>query len=144
MPASAENFVPIGLMELRFVVDAGASAGSMTAFELLIPPQARVPGAHYHVEVDELFFVNEGAVTYTVDGERFEMQPGSRRFVPRGSVHHFVNESATVPARAFVVLTPGKIGPEFFRAAAEIVNAGGPPDMARMRDVMLAHGLVPA
>jgi quercetin dioxygenase-like cupin family protein len=144
MLQTTPELVRPGQLELRFFVDPAQSAGSMTAFELVIPPQARVPVAHHHLEVDELFLVTEGTVTYTVDGERFEMHAGERRFVPRGAVHHFANEHDTLAAQAIVVLTPGKIGPAFFREAADVVNAGGPPDPARMREVMLRHGLVPA
>jgi hypothetical protein len=42
------------------------------------------------------------------------------------------------------VLTPGVIGPEYFRAIAAVVNAAGPPDLAKVKAVMLEFGLVPA
>lgn len=144
MLQSTEELIRIGQMELRFVVDGSASADSMTAFELLIPPQARVPAAHYHREVDELFCVTEGTIVYTVDGERIEMHAGDRRFVPRGAVHHFANEHPSATARAFVVLTPASIGPAYFREVAALLDAGGPPDPARMSEIMLRHGLVAA
>jgi hypothetical protein len=44
------------------------------------------------------------------------------------------------------LVTPAAIGPQFFRDAAEVIRAaaGGPPDRARMVEVMLRHGLIPA
>jgi hypothetical protein len=42
------------------------------------------------------------------------------------------------------VLTPGSIGTAYFEEMADVVNAGGPPDLAKVKDVMLRHGLVPA
>ncbi|MFO1310371.1 MAG: hypothetical protein U1F64_18270 [Burkholderiales bacterium] len=36
------------------------------------------------------------------------------------------------------------IGAAYFREAAAIVNAGGPPDRAKLVAMMQRHGLVPA
>jgi hypothetical protein len=44
------------------------------------------------------------------------------------------------------VLTPAAIGPQYFREAAAVIAAaaGGPPDRARMAEIMRRHGLTPA
>jgi hypothetical protein len=60
-------------------------------------------------------------------------------------VHHFDNlgdETATTLA----VVTPGVLGPEYFREIAAVIAAaqGGPPDMAAVAAVMRRHGLTPA
>ena len=36
------------------------------------------------------------------------------------------------------------IGPDYFQEMAAIVNAGGPPDLETIKEVMSRHGLVPA
>jgi hypothetical protein len=41
------------------------------------------------------------------------------------------------------VLTPGLIGPGYFRDLAALVVPDAPPDPARIREVMLRYGLVP-
>jgi hypothetical protein len=41
------------------------------------------------------------------------------------------------------VLTPGVLGPEYFREIAALV-ANGTPDPAAVKETMLRHGLVPA
>jgi len=41
------------------------------------------------------------------------------------------------------VITPGLLGPAFFQEVGAIVNAGGPPDVARIMQVMQRHGLRP-
>ena len=46
-------------------------------------------------------------------------------------------------ATCLSVLTPGVLGPEYFRELANLV-ALGPPDEAAVRAIMLRHGLVPA
>jgi len=44
----------------------------------------------------------------------------------------------------FSVVAPALIGPEYLREMAAIVNAGGPPDLEKIKAVMTKHGLVPA
>ena len=63
-------------------------------------------------------------------------------FIPRGVVHGFNNLRAD-NARALAVITPALLGPNFFKECAEIVNAGGPPDIEKLKTVMNKHGLVP-
>jgi hypothetical protein len=42
------------------------------------------------------------------------------------------------------VLTPGVLGPEFFREMAAVVGGPTPPDPAKMGEIMRRHGLIPA
>jgi hypothetical protein len=43
------------------------------------------------------------------------------------------------------VITPAAIGPEYFRETFAVLKAasGGPPDKARMLEIMRRHGLTP-
>ena len=141
MEPRREELIRIGQLELRFYIDDKDTAGGMTVFEFTVPPQARVPSPHFHKEVDEFVYGLEGVLTFTVDGEKMEIGPGDRCFVPRGSTHHFANHGTT-GVRALSMLSPASIGPEFFRAMSGLVGAGGPPDAEKMKSVMLRHGLV--
>jgi hypothetical protein len=60
-------------------------------------------------------------------------------------VHHFDN-GHDVDARALAIVTPGVLGPDFFREVAAVLDAadGGPPDLAAIAEVMRRHGLTPA
>ncbi len=64
-------------------------------------------------------------------------------FIPRGAVHGF-NNLKPANAKALAVVTPALIGPDYFREVAAIVNAGGPPDLEKVKAVMTRHGPVPA
>jgi quercetin dioxygenase-like cupin family protein len=141
--ATETETIRLGQLELRFHANGGAGSENITAFEMTVPANAIVPGAHSHVAADELVLVLDGALTYTADGRRYVLRAGESAFCPHGAVHHFINEG-TEPARAFVVLTPGTICIDYFRETAALVNAGGPPDRTMMREVMLHYGLVPA
>jgi hypothetical protein len=81
-------------------------------------------------------------MTFTIEGKRFDIAPGGCCFIPRGAVHGFDNVKES-DAKALAVVTPARIGPEFFIEVAGILNAGGPPDFGELKAVMLKHGLVP-
>ncbi len=82
----------------------------------------------------------QGVLRYGVDGAIRDLGPGEWMFTPRGSVHQFSNPHAEV-ARALIVQTP-EIGAQYFRDVAAVVNAGGPPDRAKLVEVMAEYGLV--
>ena len=79
--------------------------------------------------------------TLTVDGKIERLGPGDRCFIPRGAVHHFINEG-TQRTRTLAVVTPALLGPAYFSDIAALLAGGGPPDPARVAEVMRRHGLV--
>ncbi len=129
-------------MELKFLVDETQGSGDVVMFEFSVPPNARVPAAHFHREVDEVVYGLDGVLTSTVDGKRHELRRGDSLFVPRGAVHIHENLHAET-ARVLTVLTPGSVGRRYFEEIAEAVS-GGKPDPVRIKDIMQRHGLVPA
>jgi quercetin dioxygenase-like cupin family protein len=143
MEAQNGRIVRIGGMELRFLVDETQGTGDVVMFEIVVASGARVPAAHFHREVDEVVHMLEGTLTSTVDRQKHELRKGDSLFVPRGSVHVHENLHADT-VRVLTVLTPGSIGRRYFEEVAAVVNGGGPPDMARIKQIMLNHGLVPA
>ena len=136
-----KEVIRIGQIEIRFLLDGDDTGGRQSMFEFLVPPGARVPAPHYHEQVDEVAYGLEGVLTFTVDGQVHQIAPGDRCFIPRGAVHHFVNAGAE-PTRTLSVLTPATIGPAYFRDMAALFVPGGPPDPARMAEVMRRHGLI--
>src|SRR4051794_39785521 len=115
--------IRIGQLELKFLLSAETTGNALDMFEMTVPPGARVPGSHFHLEADEAVLGLEGVLTYTIDGVAHKIGPGDRAFAPKGKVHHFVNEGP-VPAKVLSVLTPATIGPKYFREIAAVVNAG--------------------
>lgn len=138
-----EELIRFGEIELRFFVTGAETQGGLDMFELTVPAGAAVPIPHFHRDVDEVVYVIEGVMAYTVNGKRMELGPGGRTICPRGSVHDFSNPGRT-RMRAIFALTPASIGPTFYREVSEAVNAGGPPDLPRIAAIMQRHGLVPA
>jgi hypothetical protein len=52
------------------------------------------------------------------------------------------NNLKQTDVKALAVVTPALLSPDFFKEAAAIVNAGGPPDVNKLNVVMAKHGLV--
>ena len=134
--------IRIGGLRLEFLRSKHDTAGSLDLMRMTVPPAGRMPVAHYHRDWDETVYGLEGTITFTVDGAEHPIGPGDTLFIRRGIVHGFTNRSGA-EATCLAALTPGVLGPEYFRELAELV-AKGPPDEAAMREVMLRHGLVPA
>jgi quercetin dioxygenase-like cupin family protein len=138
---SAVEPIRVGQLEIRYLQEAG-DGREMGVFELRVPPGSNVPPPHSHSANEELVYVLEGTLRYTVGGETRDLRPGDSMATPRGVVHAFSNPHP-VEARALIVNTPD-IGPEYFREVASVINAGGPPDKAKLVAVMRRFGLVPA
>jgi quercetin dioxygenase-like cupin family protein len=143
MMTGNDSLVRIGDLELHFKVDESNPVADVTVFEFVVPRDARVPAPHHHVAVDEFIYGLAGTMTATVDGVKHEIRAGDSIFIPRGCVHHHANLHAET-ARVLSVLTPGSIGKRYFEEIAEVVNAGGKPDIEKVKAIMLRHGLVPA
>ncbi len=136
------EIIRIGQIGIRFLLDAADTGGSVAMLEFTVPVGAKVPLPHYHKQYDETVYGVEGVMTFTVEGKVLDIGPGESCFVPRGAVHGFNNLKQT-DAKALAIVTPALIGPDYFQEMAAIVNAGGPPDVEKLKRVMLKHGLVP-
>ena len=139
-PAAPET-IRLGQLEIRYLQEAGAGC-RMGAFEMRVPPGSNVPPPHSHSANEELVYVLEGTLRYTVGSETRDLKPGDSMATPCGVVHAFSNPHAVV-ARALVINTPD-ISAQYFREMGEIVNAGGPPDRARLMATMQRYGLKPS
>jgi quercetin dioxygenase-like cupin family protein len=127
--------------ELRFLRSKEDTGGSLDVFEMLVQPNARLPVPHYHESWDETVYGLAGVITFRLDGEDIEVGPGQTAFIKRGVVHSFRND-AQEPAKCLSILSPGVLGPAYFREMAALL-AQGVPEPARLRETMLRHGLVP-
>jgi quercetin dioxygenase-like cupin family protein len=131
--------IRIGQLEIRYLQEAGSGC-ELGCFELRVPPGSNVPPPHSHSANEELVYVLEGRLRYTVGSETRDLGPGETMATPRGVAHAFSNPHA-LPARALVINTPD-IGAQYFREVRSIVDAGGPPDRDRLKTVMERFGLV--
>ncbi len=143
-PASKET-IQVGALSVRFLVEASDSNGSASVFECLVPADSKMPVPHSHDAFEETIYGLEGVTSWTVDGRSQEISPGEAVCIPRGAVHGFDNQG-TADARFLAISTPGVMSPDYFREIHEVLAAagGGPPDPAKVVEVMRRHGLTPA
>lgn len=134
--------IKVGQVTIDFLLEAADTNGAEAMFEFTVPVGAKVPIPHYHEHYDETIYGLAGTITFTVEGKPIDIRPGETCFIPRGAVHGFDNLKQ-VDAKALAVINPGLLGPIFFKEVAEIVNAGGPPDIEKSRLIMTKNGLVP-
>jgi quercetin dioxygenase-like cupin family protein len=142
---STREEMKVGDLTIRFLLEGGQSDGSVALFEFDVPAGSKVAAAHSHDGYEETIYGLEGTLVWTVEGEPIEVGPGEALCIPRGAVHQFDN-AGDVDAKALAIVTPGVLGPDYFREVAEILDAraGGPPDLAAIGAVMRRHGLTPA
>ncbi|MDB5416347.1 MAG: cupin [Rubritepida sp.] len=133
--------IRLGGLELRFLHTKESTGGGLDAFEMIVQPNARMPVPHYHESWDELVYGLSGVTEFRVDGRDIELAAGQSVFIKRGIVHGFRNATQE-PASCLCVLTPGVLGPNYFRELAAVV-AAGTPDPAQMAEVMKRYGLIP-
>jgi quercetin dioxygenase-like cupin family protein len=137
--------IPTGPITVRFLVEGSSTRGAMSMFEWDVPAGLRGPAAHSHDGYEETVYALRGSLTWTVEGSPIEVGPGECLVIPRGAVHRFDNPGSET-ATALAVITPGILGPDYFRDIAAVVARadGGRPDPAAVGAVMRKHGLTPA
>jgi quercetin dioxygenase-like cupin family protein len=142
MQTSTSEQIAVGPMAIRFLVEGEQSGGSVAVFEFDVPAGTTLPAAHSHDGYEETIYGLEGVMTWTVDGNATEIGPGDTLCIPRGAVHQFDNPYDT-DAKTLAIVTPGILGPDYFREVAAILDAAGdgPPDYAALGEVMNKHGL---
>src|SRR3974390_1354399 len=131
-----DEIIQVGQVSIRFLLESADTNGAVAMFEFTVPAGAKVPVPHYHKAYDETIYGVDGVVTFTVEGKPVDIGPGQTCFIPRGAVHGF-NNMHQADVKALAVITPALLGSEFFREAAVIVNAGGPPDVEKLKAVLL-------
>ncbi len=142
---TAREEIKLGGIAVRFLLEGKSSGGSVAMFEFDVAAGARVPIAHSHDAYEETIYGLEGVLTFTVNGQKIAIGPGEILCIPRGAVHRFDN-FGPANTKSLAIVTPGVLGPDYFRETAAVVagSSGGPPDPAAIVAVMRRHGLTPA
>jgi quercetin dioxygenase-like cupin family protein len=139
----SDETIRVGSLVVRFLLTKEQSNGSVAIFELTVPAGQKLPApAHSHDHYEETIYGLAGVMTWTVNGKTIDVGPGQAVCIPRGAVHRFDNNESQ-GAKALCVISPALLGPEYFREVAEVSKAagGGPPDRAKMAEIMRRHGL---
>lgn len=131
-----------GGMEVQYHLDRTDTNNQLSMFKCIIGAGAKMAVPHYHEHFDEVVYGLKGITTYIVNGKTIDVGPGTHLFISRGDVHGFVNKSNET-VEFLAIATPAVFGPEYFRDVEQVFNAGGPPDLVKLGEVLKKHGLVP-
>ena len=112
----------------RFLATGADTNGTYALWEALVPPGGGPP-PHVHSREEEGFYILEGEITFTVNGERVVAKAGTFANMPVGTPHSFRNESGK-PARMLISVAPAGLEEMFFAVGvplAEGATTAAPP-----------------
>lgn len=115
--------------------------GDLSVMERTLPPGGRRPPPHRHTNCSEAYFVLEGEVTVTLEGEELTLRAEQFILVARGSAHSFANTGA-LQARLLVIHAPAMDA--YFVGLHELWNRNEPPTLEQERALMARYGMEPA
>jgi quercetin dioxygenase-like cupin family protein len=138
--AIPKEIIVIGQIEIRYLLEGSDTKGALALFEVVVPQNVRVPAPHRHVTYDETIYGLAGICTFVIERREFSLGAGESIFIPRGAAHQFQNRG-TETARFLVTVTPGVLSPDFFREVGALMSTGGSPDLKKLSEIMLRHGL---
>lgn len=124
--------------EIIMHLGAAQTGGKLSLWTEISPPGGGPP-PHYHLYDDECFLVEEGAVSFFIDGAWSQVGPGGVVHAPIGSVHTFKNNTDK-PTRMRISTSPGGFEVFFTRCAEEFAKPGG-PEMERIVAISAEHGI---
>ncbi|RVT82026.1 cupin domain-containing protein [Rhodobacteraceae bacterium CCMM004] len=115
--------------------------------ECVVPPGRGAPPNH-HAGETEAFYVLDGIVEFTIDGQTRSHGAGAHVAIPDGAVHAFTAVGER-PARILILNAPGHMHEAFFTSVGTPVAddrtvpqpPDGPPDVAHVVAVAERSGM---
>ena len=123
-------------MPLTMLCEAHETGGAWSLFEEDVP-FGMGPPPHRH-DWDEAYYILEGAVEFTIDGQPVTSSRGDFNYLPRGTVHGFKGASEAT-ARVLIFAAPAH-GSEFFHELNDEVRRV-PEDLSKIPQIGQRHGI---
>ena len=121
-------------------VSTADTDGTYALYEVATPPSGGSP-PHAERYDDVTYLVVDGAYRVLIGEDQAELEPGGIAFIPRGTVHAYLNPGSE-PARMLVLVTPGCIHEQFLEDVGDRAGrAAWEPDMARVLAVAPKYGI---
>ena len=122
----------------RFLATGDDTNGKYALLEALVPPGGGPP-PHVHSREEEGFYVLEGEITFTVNGERVVATAGTFANMPVGTPHSFKNESDR-PAKMLISVAPAGLEKMFFEVGVPVSRGAttAPPPTKQEIEKLLA------
>jgi mannose-6-phosphate isomerase-like protein (cupin superfamily) len=103
-----------------FLATGEDTDGKYTLIEALVSPGGGPP-PHVHSREEEGFYILEGEITFTINGERVVATAGMFANMPVGTPHSFKNES-NKPAKMLVSVAPAGLEKMFFEVGVPLAE----------------------
>lgn len=104
----------------RFLATGEDTNGKYALWEAIVPPGGGPP-PHVHSREEEGFYVLEGEITFTINGEQIVATAGTFTNMPVGTPHSFKNESIK-PARMLISVAPAGLEKMFFEFGVQLLE----------------------
>lgn len=96
----------------RFLATGKETNGKYAVWEAIVPPGGGPP-PHTHSREEEGFYILEGEITFSIDGEPLVAKAGMFANMPVGTKHSFKNESEHL-AKMLISVAPAGLEQMFF------------------------------
>jgi quercetin dioxygenase-like cupin family protein len=129
----------------RFLATGEETNGKYALFEALVLSGGGPP-PHVHSREEEGFYILEGEITLTVNGERVVATAGMFANMPIGTPHSFKNESDK-PARMLISIAPAGLEKMFFEVGVPLppgATTAAPPtkeEIERLLSIAPKYGV---
>ena len=129
----------------RFLATGADTNGKYALIEALVGPGGGPP-PHVHSREEESFYILEGEITFTINGERVVAPAGMFANMPVGTPHSFKNES-NKPAKMLVSVAPAGLEKMFMEIGvplAEGATTASPPtreDIEKLLAIAPKYGI---
>ena len=104
----------------RFLATGDDTNGKYAMWEAIVPPGGGPP-PHVHSREEEGFYILEGEITFTVNGEKIVATAGMFANVPVGTPHSFKNESDR-PAKMLISVAPAGLENMFMEVGVPLTE----------------------
>jgi len=118
-PAQGRTIAVVGDV-YRFLATGEDTNGKYAMWEAIVPPGGGPP-PHVHSREEEGFYILEGEITLTVNGERIVATAGTFANMPVGTPHSFKNESDR-PAKMLLSVAPAGLEQMFFEVGVPLAE----------------------
>jgi quercetin dioxygenase-like cupin family protein len=115
---------------VAFKLFGADTGGALAVVEHVLGPGLLGAPMHTHRNEDEYSYVLEGAITVLIGDQLIQAPAGTLVSKPRDIPHTFWN-AGSVPARLLEIISPAGFE-RYFDDLAEVLGAGGPPDVDRI------------
>lgn len=124
--------------EISVVVSQRESEGTYSLMEYSAEAGAEI-SPHWHSEATEAFYILDGSLSFSIDGNEQTLGPGDHVFVPPRVVHSFWN--STEACRFLLLVSPGSLE-RYFRDGARVYDEAEswpPDDMGVVQEAQQGH-----